>query len=261
MEEKLKMNTKMDDSESMELEMKKIGKTKPGLRKVKSVESGLGSLSHEVPDNAFEFVRWSKMTNISSSNDSCGFESSGRSSSDSFTADKDQVNADIRIFDITEELENEFNELQINPDSNLQADSEVQPRRPTPFYDGEDICQQPAKRFKATAKLFHQVINEDEVFVEETGDEDNLYEEDEDIDVFDGLGNGTNRRPTPYPFNEETEIPERRSNTASCASMRKLSSQRLSDACSLLDETIAEVEDEILIFEKSLLTPPPAKKF
>ena len=188
------------------------------------------------------------MTNVSSSNDSCGFESSGRSSSDSFIADKDEVNGDIRIYDISEELENEFNELRINPDSNLEADPEVKPRRPTPFYDGEDICQQPAKRFKVTAKLFHQVINEDEVFVEETGDEDNLYEEDEDT-------NGTNRRPTPYPFNEDAQIPERRSYTASCASMRKLSSQRLSDACSLLDETIAEVEDEILMFEKSLLSP------
>ena len=80
-----KMNRKMDDSECTELEMKKIGKTKPGLRKAKSVESGLGSLSQKVPDNGFDFVRLSKMTNISSSNDSCGFESSGRSSSDSFT--------------------------------------------------------------------------------------------------------------------------------------------------------------------------------
>ena len=52
-----KMNTKMDDSECTELEMKKIGKTKPGLRKVKSVESGLGSISHEVPEHGFEFVR------------------------------------------------------------------------------------------------------------------------------------------------------------------------------------------------------------
>ena len=223
MDQLSKMNEQIDDSENMEaLEMKKIGKTKPGLRKVKSVESGLGSISHEVPEHGFEFARWSKMTNASSSNDSCGFESSGRSSSDSFIADKDQVNEEIRIYDISEELEKEFNELRINPDSNLEVDPEVKPRRPTPFYDDEDICQQPAKRFKATAKLFHQVINEDEVFVEETGDEDNLYEEDEDIDVFDGLGNGTNRRPTPYPFNEEIEIPERRSNTASCASTYSL---------------------------------------
>ena len=195
------------------------------------------------------------MTNVSSSNDSCGFESSGRSSSDSFIADKDEVNGDIRIYDISEELENEFNELRINPDSNLEADPEVKPRRPTPFYDGEDICQQPAKKFKASARLFHQVINEDEVFLKAACDQDDLYDEDEDFDAFDGSENGTNRRPTPYPFNEDAQIPERRSNTASCASMRKLSSQRVSDACSLLDETIAEVEDEILIFEKSLLSP------
>lgn len=256
MDQLSKMNEQIDDSEYTEaLEMKKIGKTKPGLRKVKSVESGLGSISHEVPEHGFEFARWSKMTNVSSSNDSCGFESSGRSSSDSFIADKDQVNEEIRIYDISEELEKEFNELRINTDSNLEVDPEVKPRRPTPFYDDEDICQQPAKRFKATAILFNQVINEDEIFVEEGRDDD------EDIDVFDSMKNGTTRRPTPYPFNEEDQIPERRSNTASCASMRKLSSQRLSDACSLLDETIAEVEDEILIFEKSLLLPSPAHKF
>ena len=256
MDQLSKMNEEIDDSENMEaLEMKKIEKTKPGLRKVKSVESGLGSISHEVPEHGFEFVRWSKMTNVSSSNDSCGFESSGRSSSDSFIADKEQVNGEIRIYDISEELENEFNELRINRESNLEVDPEVKPRRPTPFYDCEDISQQPAKRFMATARLFHQVIDEDEVFVEEA------REDDEDIDVLDSMGNGTTRRPTPYPFNEEEQIPERRSNTASCASMRKLSSQRLSDACSLLDEMIAEVEDEILIFEKSLLIPSPAQKF
>lgn len=49
MDQLSKMNKKIDDSENMEaLEMKKTGKTKPGLRKVKSVESGLGSLCHEV---------------------------------------------------------------------------------------------------------------------------------------------------------------------------------------------------------------------
>ena len=86
-------------------------------------------------------------------------------------------------------------------------------------------------------------------------DLEELSEGDDHRDVFDGLGNGANRRPTPYPAHEQLEIPERRSNTPSCNSMRKLSSQRLSDACSLLDETIAEVEDEISIFEKSLGCP------
>jgi len=176
------MKPKIDDRESTKLEMEKIGKTQHGLRKVKSVESGLGSF------------------------DSCGFVSSGRSSNDSFIAVKDEVNGGIRISNISEELENEFNELRIIPDSNLQADCEV---------------------------------NKDEIFVEETADEDDLYDADEDIAVFDGSGNGATRRPTPYPFNDELHIAKRRSNTASFDSMRTLSSQTLSDACSLLDEIIA----------------------
>ena len=242
--------------ESMEtLEMRKLHQ-KTKLRKVNSVESGLGSL-REGPESGFEFTRWSKLTNVSSSNDSCGFGSSVRSSSDSVIAEKAQEDEDIRIYDITEELEHQFNELEVDADSN--AEDGAVPRRPTPFFDDEDIYQQPSKRFKSSAGLLHQVINEDEVFVdlEELSEGD----EDEDRDILDGLGNGMNRRPTPYPAHEQPEIPERRSNTPSCNSMRKLSSQRLSDACSLLDETIAEVEDEILIFEKTLVSPLSAPSF
>ena len=235
--------------ESMEtLEMRKLHQEKTKLRKVKSVESGLGSL-HEGPETGFEFTRWSKLTNVSSSNDSCGFGSSVRSSSDSVIAEKAEDDGDIRIYDITEELDHQFNELEVVANSN--AEDGAVPRRPTPFFDDQDIYQQPSKRFKSSAGLLHKVINEDEVFV----DLEEFSEGDEDRDTLDGLGNGTNRRPTPYPAHEQLEIPERRSNTPSCNSMRKLSSQRLSDACSLLDETIAEVEDEISIFEKSLGCP------
>ena len=200
------------------LEMRNFHQEKTKLRKVKSVESGLGSL-HEGSETGFEFVRWSKLTNDSSSNDSCGFWSSVRSSSDSVIAEKTEEEGDNRIYDITEELDHQFNELEV--DADLNADDEAVPRRPTPFFDDEDIYQQPSKRFKSSAGFLHQVINEDEVFV----DLEELSEGDDDRDVFDGLGNDTNRRPTPYPAHEQPEIPERRSNTPSCNSLRKLSSQ------------------------------------
>ena len=243
MDQPSKITQNLCDSTEI-LEIRKPHQEKTKLRKVKSVESGLGSL-HEGPESGFEFTRWSKMTNVSSSNDSYGFGSSVRSSSDSVIADKDDEYGDIRIYDITEELEHQFNEVEITQDSNLGE--QPAPRRPTPFFDEEDIYQPPSKRFKSPARLSHQIIHEDKVF--DDMEELSEGEQDENCDEVEELGSGTNRRPTPYPANEQSEIPERRSNTPS---LRKLSSQRLSDACSLLDEAIAEVEDEILIFEKSL---------
>ena len=118
--------------ESMEtLEMRKLHQEKTKLRKVKSVESGLGSL-HEGPETGFEFTRWSKLTNVSSSNDSCGFGSSVRSSSDSVIAEKAEDDGDIRIYDITEELDHQFNELEVVANSN--AEDGAVPPRPKPFY-------------------------------------------------------------------------------------------------------------------------------